>query len=71
MERVEVPSTSRSLKKMGVRGNQYPWMATTLGDVTRVKTHCFKLDKRVEIIGVVFTVSLRNVNQLTMTRLKG
>ena len=51
MEGVEVPSTSRSLKKMGVRGNQYPWMAT-LGDVTRKKTHCFKLNKPVEIIRV-------------------
>ena len=43
-----------------VRGTQSHWMAT-LEDVTREKTHCSKLNKRVEIIGVVFTVSLRNI----------
>ena len=31
------------------------------------ETHCFKLNKRVESIGFVFTVSLRNINQLTVT----
>ena len=48
--------------KMGVtvRGTQSPWMAT-LGDVTREKTHCFTLNKRVESIGVVLTVSLKNI----------
>ena len=45
---------------MGARGTQSPWMAT-LGDVTRGKDYCFKLNKRVKIIGVVFTVSLRNI----------
>ena len=69
---MEVPAISRSLKKTGVtvRGTQSPWIAT-LGDVTREKTHCFKLNKRLESIGVVFTVSLRNINHLTVTRLKG
>ena len=42
----------------------------TMGGVTREETHCFKLNKRVESIGFVFTVSLRNTNQLTVTRLK-
>ena len=42
-----------------------------MGDATREDTYCFKQNKRVEIIGVVFTVSLRNINQLTVTRLKG
>ena len=48
--------------KMGVtvRGTQSPWMAT-LGDVTREKTYCFTLNKRVESIGVVLTVSLKNI----------
>ena len=48
--------------KMGVtvRGTQSPWMAT-LGDVTREKTHYFTLNKRVESIGVVLTVSLKNI----------
>ena len=48
--------------KMGVtvRGTQSPWMAT-LGDVTREKTHSFTLNKRVESIGVVLTVSLKNI----------
>ena len=48
--------------KMGVtvRGTQSPWMAP-LGDVTREKTHCFTLNKRVESIGVVLTVSLKNI----------
>ena len=55
---------------MGARGTQSPWMAT-LGDVTREDTHFFKLNKRVESIGVVFTVSQRNINQSTVTRLKG
>ena len=67
---MEVPATSRSLKKMVVRGNHYHWMAT-LGDMTREDKYCFKLNKRVEMIGVVFTVSLRKINQLTVTRLKG
>ena len=52
-----------------VRGTQSPRTAT-LGDVKREKTHCFKLNKRVESIRVVFTVSLRNINQLTVTTLK-
>ena len=43
-----------------VRGTQSPWMAT-LGDVIREKTHCFTLNKRVESIGVVLTVSLMNI----------
>ena len=48
--------------KMGVtvRGTQSPWMAT-LGDVTREKTHCFTLNKGVESIGVVLTVSLKKI----------
>ena len=41
-----------------------------MGDVTREKTHYFKLNKRVESIGVVFTVCLKNINQLTVTKLK-
>ena len=55
---------------MTVRATQSPWMAT-LGDVTREKTYCFKLKKRVKSIRAVFTVSLRNINQFNMTRLKG
>ena len=39
-----------------------------LGDMTREKG---PLNKRVESIGVVFTASLRNINQLTATTLKG
>ena len=42
-----------------------------MGDVTREETHSFKLNMRVESIEFVFTVSLRNINQLTVTRLKG
>ena len=69
---MEVPATSRSLKKLSVtvRATQSPWMAT-LGDVTREKTYCFKLKKRVKSKRAVFTVSLRNINQFNMTRLKG
>ena len=69
---MEVPTIGRSLKKMGVtvRGTQSPWMAIP-GDVTRENTHCFKLNKRVESIRVVSTVSLRNINQFNVTRLKG
>ena len=59
-----------ALMGVTVRGTQSPWMAT-LEDVTREKTHCFKRNKRVESIRVVFTASLRNINQLTLTRLKG
>ena len=69
---MEVPAISRSLKKLGVtvRATQSPRMAT-LGDVTREKTCCFKLKKRVESKRAVFTVSLRNINQFNVTRLKG
>ena len=69
---MEVPATSRSLKKLSVtvRATQSPWMAT-LGDVTREKTCCFKLKKRVESKRAVFTVSLRNINQFNVIRLKG
>ena len=42
-----------------------------MGDVTREETHCFKLNKRVESIGFVFSVSLRNINQMAVTKLKG
>ena len=68
---MEVPATSRSLKKLSVtvRATQSPWMAT-LGDGTREKTYCFKL-KKVESKRAVFTVSLRNINQFNVTRLKG
>ena len=34
------------------------------------KTYCFKL-KKVESKRAVFTVSLRNINQFNVTRLKG
>ena len=69
---MEVPAISRSLKKLGVtvRATQSPRMAT-LRDVTREKTCCFKLKKRVESKRAVFTVSLRNINQFNVTRLKG
>ena len=69
---MEVPATSRSLKKLSVtvRATQSPRMAT-LGDVTREKTYGFKLKKRVESKRAVFTVSLRNINQFNVTRLKG
>ena len=72
MAGVEVPAISRSLKKLGVtvRATQSPWMAT-LGDVTREKTYCFKLKKRVESKRALFTASLRNINQFNVTRLKG
>ena len=43
----------------------------TLGDMTRETTYCFKLNKRVKDTGFVFTVSLKNINQLTATRIKG
>ena len=56
--------------KNGVRRTQSPWMAT-LGDVTTEDNHCLKLNRWVESIGFVFTESLRNTNQLTVTRLKG
>ena len=39
----------------------------TLEDLTSEETHCFLLNKRMESIGVVFTVSLRNINQLTVS----
>ena len=55
---------------MGARGTRSPWFAN-LGDVTRRETYSFKLNRRVESIGGLFTVSLRNMNQLTVTRLKG
>ena len=55
------PQLVEALKMgMTMRGTQSPWMAT-LGDVTREKTHCFTLNKRVESIGVVLTVSLKNI----------
>ena len=55
---------------MGVRGTQSLWFAT-VGDLTRGETYCFKLNRKVESIGGLFTVSLRNMNQLNVTRLKG
>ena len=55
---------------MGVRGAQSLWFAT-VGDLTRRETYCFKLNRKVESIGGLFTVSLRNINQLNVTRLKG
>ena len=54
---------------MGVRGAQSLWFATV--DLTRRETYCFKLNRKVESIGGLFTVSLRNINQLNVTRLKG
>ena len=54
---------------MGANGTRSPWFAT-LGDVTRRETYRFKLNRRVESIGGLFTVSLRNINQVTVTRLK-
>ena len=50
---------------MGARGTRSAWFAT-LRDVTKRETYCFKLS-----IGGLFTVSLRNINQLTVTRLMG
>ena len=55
---------------MGARGTRSAWFAT-LGDVTKRETYCFKLNRRVESIGGLFTVSLRNINQLTVTRVMG
>ena len=55
---------------MGARGTWTPWFVT-LGDVTRKETYSFKLNRRVESIGGLFTVSLRNIDKLTVTRLKG
>lgn len=43
----------------------------TLGGVTKEETHCFKLNERVENMDLVLTVSQKNKNQLTVTRLKG
>ena len=43
----------------------------TLGGVTKEETHRFKLNKRVENMDLVLTVSLKNKNQLTVTKLKG
>ena len=43
----------------------------TLGGVTKEETHCFNLNKRVENMDLVLTVSQKNRNQLTVTRLKG
>lgn len=43
----------------------------TLGGVTKEETHRLKLNKRVENMDLVLTVSQKNKNQLTVTRLKG
>ena len=43
----------------------------TLGGMTKEETHCFKLNKRMENMDLVLTVSKKNKNQLTVTRLKG
>ena len=40
----------------------------TLGGVTREETHRFKLNKRVENMDLVLTVSQKNKNQLTVTK---
>ena len=64
----KLPGIRADLVKLGVtvRGT-----LTTLEDMTRETTYCFKLNKRVEGTGFVFTVSLKNINQLTATRIKG
>ena len=55
---------------MDVRGTQSPWMAT-MGEVTRKNDPLLQAKQEGESIAVVFTVSLRNINQLTVTTLKG
>ena len=62
---MEVPTIiniSRSLKKIGCdcERNSVP-LDGNPGRRDKGKDYCFKLNKRVKIIGVVFTVSLRNI----------
>ena len=63
------PQLVEALKKWMQMELGPPWFAS-LGDVTRRETYRFKLNRRVESIGGLFTVSLRNINQVTVTRLK-
>ena len=51
-------------------GCECPWMAT-MGDVTREQDPLFQAKQEGGSIAVMFTVSLRNINQLTVTTLKG
>ena len=45
------------------------WMGTPEG-VTREETRCFKLSKKVQNLGFVFTVSQENTHPLTVRRSK-
>ena len=45
------------------------WMGTP-GGVTREETRCFKLNKKVQNLGFVFTLSQESTNPLTLRRSK-
>ena len=53
-----------------VRGTQSPWMAT-LGDMTRERAHCFKLNQRVESIGVSVYCESEEHKSVDCDKIKG